>query len=194
MRASLTWNPMFLFLKSNFGSRKETTGKYAGFHAVFCGQSSISLHSSVQNWGVLLWLLYCFTVEVVRAKKCFFFLIPLFFCCFVLFSYKLFLLSISPFNLYSGKVQRLLSCDSRCLHFMQTPKCTPLGELPSWFGHGVRTDGGAEIAKAGHCLLTLSREGQTSPLALDAKLFPGFYTWQKGMKTHRDGTRRNPPH
>lgn len=73
VRASLTWNPMFLFLKSNFGSRKETTGKYAGFHAVFCGQSSISLHSSAQNWGVLLWLLYCFTVEVVRAKKCLFF-------------------------------------------------------------------------------------------------------------------------
>lgn len=73
VRATLTWNPMFLFLKSNFGSRKETTGKYAGFHAVFSGQSSISLHSCAQNWGVVLWLLYCFTVEVVRAKKSFFF-------------------------------------------------------------------------------------------------------------------------
>lgn len=71
VRASLMWNPIFLFLKSNFGSRKETTGKYAGFHAVFCGQSSISLHSSAK-WGLLLWLLYCSTVEVGRAKKHFF--------------------------------------------------------------------------------------------------------------------------
>lgn len=96
VRASLMWNPLFLFLKSNFGSREETTGKYAGFHAVFCGQSFISLHSSVQNWGVLLWLLYCFTVEVVRAKKMSFFLITLFFV--VLFSFlkRLFLLEISP--------------------------------------------------------------------------------------------------
>lgn len=51
---SLKLNPMFLFLKSEFGSGKKARGKYVDFHAVFCGQFSISLHSSVQNWSLLL--------------------------------------------------------------------------------------------------------------------------------------------
>lgn len=174
MRTSLTWNPKFLFLKSNFVSRKETTGKYAGFRAVFCGQSSISLHSCVQDWDVLLWLLYCFTVEVVRAKNLFFFSsdysIFLLFCS--LFLKIIFVLNI-PWH-KSFQVVILSTCIA-----CRTLKWTHPGELPSWFGHGVRTDG---EAKAGHCLLTLSREGQTSPLALDIRYSLAIRPGRKGWK------------
>lgn len=115
VRARLTWNPMFLFLKSNFVSRKETTGKHSGFHAVFCGQSSISLHSCAQNWGVLLWLLYCFTVEV-EPKNVFFFWLLYFFLLFCsLFLKKYFCCKYSL-------VQRLPSCDSPHLYCTEAPK------------------------------------------------------------------------
>lgn len=47
-------SPVFLFLKSQFQSRKKAVGKDVDCHAVFCGQVSISSHSGMQNWSLLL--------------------------------------------------------------------------------------------------------------------------------------------
>lgn len=122
VRVSLKLNPMFLFLKSKFGSRKKATGKDVDFHAVFCGQFSISLHSSVQNWSLLLWLLFCLAMEVLDGRSqimtCFWLLADFFLFAFFSFWWK------------CPLVWRLPSCDSLCLHHMQTPKCVRVGELP----------------------------------------------------------------
>lgn len=47
------------------------------------------------------------------------------------------------------------------------------------------------VAKAGHCRLTLRKEGWTLPLTLGTKWFPGWYTDQKGTKPHRSGCKEN---
>lgn len=94
VRVSLKLNPMFLFLKSKFGSRKKATGKDVDFSCCFLWAVLIFLHSSMQNWSLLLWLLYCLAMEVLDGQSqimiCFW-LLSEFFVCFFFF-----LLQVSP--------------------------------------------------------------------------------------------------
>lgn len=147
---------MCLFLKPKFGNRKKATGRDGDFHAVFCGQFSISLHSSVQNWSLLLWWLYFLAMEVLDGQSqiitCFWLLSNFFWLPFFFFS---FLLAMSP-GVKAAKLWFSLPAIT-CRH--PNVFASESSQLVWSWGEDWWRGRDWHVAKGGCCHLSLSKKG-----------------------------------
>lgn len=162
---------MFLFLKSEFGVGKKATGRYLDFHAVFCGQFSISLHSSVQNWSSLLWLLYCLAVEMLDGQS------QIMSCFWLLSDFAFFfLLEMSP-----GMKANKLWFSLPALRG-NTQMCSPwrASQLVWSWGEGRWRGRDWHVVKARHCHLAFDKGAWTSLLTLGTEWFPSWFACQNG--------------
>lgn len=172
---------MCLFLKPKFGNRKKATGRDGDFHAVFCGQFSISLHSSVQNWSLLLWWLYFLAMEVLDGQS-------QIITCFWLLSNFFWLLFF--FFLFVGNVPWCESCQVVILsvcHHMQTPKCVCLGELPVALVMGWGLMKRQRLTCCKRRMLSLVAQQKDLVLPLGTKWLSGWYTYQKRAEPRQPG-------